>query len=263
MIEKQRLIKSLDLNMIESGVFWGKSTGSNVVELDPIVCISTEVPIPELNWVFSTRPSRERIKPLVKETISYYEAVKKPFVWWVLENNLTEELKQLFEENNMHVKLASSAMGFNLENDIGDIAIDDDLIIKRVSTKKELDDFGEASYKGFEIDTKYEYLFKNFVQKMRYDSPKQELFVGYYKNRPQCTGLLFIEGGVAGLYWISTAPDCRKKGYGFSLTTYMLKHIKKRGLKTAVLESSEMGINLYRKIGFEELNKVYLYSLKN
>jgi predicted acetyltransferase len=89
------------------------------------------------------------------------------------------------------------------------------------------------------------------------------LYTGYYKNKPICTGLIYIEGGVAGLYWISTVPDYRKKGFGLSLTSHILEQIKKRGIKTAVLNSSKAGSNLYRKMGFEELAKVYLYSLED
>ena len=261
--EKERLIKSLDLNMIESGVFWGKSTGSRVVELDPIVCISTEVPIPELNMVYSTRPSRSKIKTLVKDTISYFNAMKKPFFWWVVQSNFTEELKNLFDENNMKLRTTSSAMSLDLNNDIESKSTGDDFIIRKVCSKQELDDFADASYLGFEVKEENECLFKNFIVKMRYDSPRQELYTGYYKNKPICTGLIYIEGGVAGLYWISTIPDYRKKGFGLSLTSHILEQIKKRGIKTAVLNSSKAGSNLYRKLGFEELAKVYLYSLEN
>jgi len=79
-----------------------------------------------------------------------------------------------------------------------------------------------------------------------------QYYLGYVDDKPVGRGLSCYYAQVAGLYWLSTAPEARNKGYGTALQQFRLKRAKDLGYHIAVLQASEMGYPLYKKLGYNE-----------
>jgi GNAT superfamily N-acetyltransferase len=79
-----------------------------------------------------------------------------------------------------------------------------------------------------------------------------EYYVGYVNGKPVVRGLSCYCAQVAGLHWLSTAPDERRKGYGAAMQQYRLKRAKELGYHIAVLQASSEGYPLYKKLGYKE-----------
>jgi len=81
-------------------------------------------------------------------------------------------------------------------------------------------------------------------------------------NKPVATSLLFLAAGVAGIYAVSTIPEARRKGIGAFMTQYPLVQARSKGYKIGVLQSSKVGVGVYRSLGFQEYCKIseYLWS---
>lgn len=77
------------------------------------------------------------------------------------------------------------------------------------------------------------------------------------------TALLFIQNDMAGLHFIGILPEHRTKGYGEILVKNTLTILKDKNVKKVVLQSSDAGQRLYKKIGFKEKNKIYHYTYMN
>ena len=72
-----------------------------------------------------------------------------------------------------------------------------------------------------------------------------------------------IDGGIAGfgnalvngkIGWlgnISVLPELRKQGIGYALTMHLVEYCKSKGCTTQILSSSEMGVSMYKRIGFQ------------
>jgi ribosomal protein S18 acetylase RimI-like enzyme len=70
------------------------------------------------------------------------------------------------------------------------------------------------------------------------------------------TGTLVEVEGTAGLYNIATSASARRRGVGRAVTLSLIQLARDRGHRHAVLESSEMGLDLYESLGFRTVCEV-------
>lgn len=85
------------------------------------------------------------------------------------------------------------------------------------------------------------------------------LIMGQLKGEPVCTAAVVYTHGVAGLYWISTPPQHRRKGYGRSITIAATQMSLAQDSRFVCLQSSEDGANIYRGLGYETVYNYQLY----
>ncbi|MFG1610177.1 GNAT family N-acetyltransferase [Actinoplanes sp. NPDC049265] len=83
--------------------------------------------------------------------------------------------------------------------------------------------------------------------------------VGRMDGRVVATAAVVLSDGVAGLYWIATAPEYRGRGIGAELTTAAMRIARDHGVDVATLQASSMGEPVYRRLGFVEAGEVVLY----
>ncbi|MDP9330402.1 MAG: GNAT family N-acetyltransferase [Actinomycetota bacterium] len=85
-------------------------------------------------------------------------------------------------------------------------------------------------------------------------------YVALVEGRLVGASSMFMLAGVAGMYNVVTAPDARRLGVGTALTARPLLEARAMGYRAGVLQSSEMGLSVYREIGFRELCRVRWYT---
>ena len=80
-----------------------------------------------------------------------------------------------------------------------------------------------------------------------------------FQGRPVATSAVFLRDGVAGVYCVATRPEERRKGFGAFATAEPLRLVRHLGYRVGVLQSSESGHPVYRKLGFEDVGNIGLY----
>jgi ribosomal protein S18 acetylase RimI-like enzyme len=64
-----------------------------------------------------------------------------------------------------------------------------------------------------------------------------------------------IEGTDCGIYAVGTVPEWRRRGVARDLTRGVLGDAILRGARTATLQSTRIGVPLYRSLGFEPVGR--------
>lgn len=70
---------------------------------------------------------------------------------------------------------------------------------------------------------------------------------------------MLLGGEVAGIYHVATLSSARGRGFGSALTHAALLHAVERGAREAALQSSELGLSVYRSLGFREHCALSMY----
>jgi ribosomal protein S18 acetylase RimI-like enzyme len=91
------------------------------------------------------------------------------------------------------------------------------------------------------------------------DSLPWQRYLGCQDGQPVATAAMFFGRRSAGLYHVATLPEARGRGIGSAITYAALKEGVSRGYRLAVLIATPMGINIYRKLGFQTYSTLDLF----
>ncbi|WP_329002493.1 GNAT family N-acetyltransferase [Kribbella sp. NBC_00709] len=95
-------------------------------------------------------------------------------------------------------------------------------------------------------------------RKLGYGDPWQH-YIGWLDGTPVGTATVFLGAGVAGLYFVMTVPEVRRRGIGAAITYGALRGALEAGAEYAVLGSSPAGRSVYERLGFREYCTIELY----
>ena len=92
-------------------------------------------------------------------------------------------------------------------------------------------------------------------RKLGYGDPWRH-YLGRLDGKAVATATVFLGAGVAGLYFVMTVPEARRRGIGAAITYGALREA---GPEYAVLGSSPAGRSVYSGLGFREYCTIELY----
>ncbi|GAB3922614.1 hypothetical protein GCM10029976_011520 [Kribbella albertanoniae] len=75
-------------------------------------------------------------------------------------------------------------------------------------------------------------------------------FVVRFAGQPVACAMTVLSGGSAGVYWVATRADARRRGFGELATRAAVRAGFEYGARVVTLQSTEQGVPLYRKLGF-------------
>jgi GNAT superfamily N-acetyltransferase len=84
-------------------------------------------------------------------------------------------------------------------------------------------------------------------------------YVGRLRGRAVATATLLLAAGGAGVYFVLTAPEARRRGFGTAITLAALREARELGYRIGVLGASEMGRPVYQRLGFAEYCRIAVY----
>jgi len=84
-------------------------------------------------------------------------------------------------------------------------------------------------------------------------------YVALLDGRPVGGAAVFLAEGVAGIYNVAVIPEARGKGIGREVTLAGLRDARELGFSLSTLGSSDLGLPVYLRIGYEEVCRIRVY----
>ncbi|MBI1278312.1 MAG: GNAT family N-acetyltransferase [Anaerolineaceae bacterium] len=235
-----------------SGMYVNRSTN--------FVLTDCGLPCDTFNAVCQASLTSENAHQAIQSAIDYFAQNKRPFSWWLSPGDQPENLAELLLEVGLQEDYSELAMAADLSQlSRGDLA-PNGLEIRRVQTASQLQDFARViSVMWTPPDPEVVRFYQLAAPAILRDDSPMWFYVGYVDNQPVVTGEVTVADGVAGLYNICALPDFRQRGFGTAMTLRPLVDAKANDCTTAILQATEAGARVYKRLGFESFGKITEY----
>ena len=183
-----------------------------------------------------------------------------PIAWWVGPSNPVPDLAKTLEDKGLTQGAELTGMAVDLP------ALNEEAAVPQGFTLSEVDD-GDSLATWCQIMTTVSG-FPDFASSAWLemyqdievlDDPLWHLYLGNIGGTPVATSELFLGGGVAGIHGVTTVPEFRGRGIRTAMTLSPIIDARRRDYAIGVLFSSEMAVGIYRRLGFQEYGKGYIY----
>lgn len=226
---------------------------------DMIRVVSPGIPNWLTNTVLRCRLSGDNVDSVIDETNEYFYSKGVLPYWRLCPGDLPDDLEARLAKEGFSLEAEQPAMAVDLSKLDQDIKMPDGFMIQHVTdaaTMKEkhiwINQFGPGKTLGT--------LLMNMFSAYGFDSASAwQHYIGVLNGKPVSCASLFYATGVVGIYAVITLAEARRQGIGSATTLHALLDARRRGYRVGLLHSSEMGYNIYRRLGFEACFTIKTY----
>lgn len=246
------LVGAIKGNLYEFFRFFEHSSKAETHIEPGLLVWRTRIPQPWFNGVLSHRLPIGQAGPKIQEIVAHFKSRGvTAFTWWIESEAQPGELGRFLQANGFVYAKNTPGMAIDLLKTDGETIMPKGLRIERVKDFDTLADWARTMTAGFPLPGSWESDMLALFSDFGFDLPLRH-YLGYLNGKPVSTASLFLGAGVAGIYDIVTVFEARKQGVGTAMTLAPLQEARKMGYRVGVLQSSEMGFGIYKKLGFEK-----------
>jgi GNAT superfamily N-acetyltransferase len=255
-VSNRMLVDAIRLNMCEFFRYFSKDEPAERFENERFVRWYTPVAHPWFNGVVCSIPPVEQDHAFVKETIQYFREKRvRLFTWWMEPPLQASEWEEVLSKHGFGFSNGTPGMAMDLHEMNESRQPVDGFDIRIVSDAESLRQWVKVFVKGFGLPADWEEPWFQVAHKMGLDFPNRS-YLGYLNGQAVSTSSVFYGGGVAGIYCVATVPEARGKGIGAAMTLKPLQEARSMGCRVGILQSSEMGYPVYKRLGFKHLCQI-------
>jgi GNAT superfamily N-acetyltransferase len=224
--------------------------------------MNTGAAIADINRVWNENPLINDDAKSIADIKEIYKKLNLRFWWWVYPCGQSPKTSRLLQNAGLRLIEKVLCMATDLNDSVSDKQIPDNVTISSVIDKNDLLIWEDISFHGFEMPRRTRAQYGAFVSSfdLAAQSP-QKLFLAYFNGKPVATSLLFTHENSAGIYYVSTLPAYRNKGFGLKITQAAMQTAKESGFKNVILQATPLGAKVYIRAGFKEYCRAEIYKL--
>lgn len=247
------LISAMDANTQELSVLWGRALGAEFHEKPEQQWFISGLPFELCNGVVRTAFTAADVDAKIDEITKHFIERNVPAAWLVGPSTQPADLGSRLEAHGWILGETDPGMAIDLLTLREDDSLPPGLVIKEVSDGEKLKQWIRTMTVGSGIPDSMQNMLLDLCARYGFvHVPSVGYYLGLLNGEPVATSLLFMAGGVAGIYDVATLPEARGQGIGTALTVAPLLAARTRGYRFGVLQSTQMGLNVYRRLGFQE-----------
>lgn len=256
------LAAAIKSNLCEFFRSFQQSAAADFFEGSNLIRWRTPVLHPWFNGVVSIQPPASDAAQEIEETLAYFESHHVPGItWWLGPHLQTTAWDGLLLTHGLQFMSGSPGMAVTLAQ-LEPMPLPTGLSIRRVENLEMLKEWTHIFVAGYGLPAAWESSLFDLVAGMGFDRGWLNS-LGYWHGKPVATSSLFLGAGVAGIYNVATIVEARGQGIGAALTLDPLLEARRLGYRAGVLQSSEMGFGIYRRLGFQKLCDMDYYNWTN
>jgi ribosomal protein S18 acetylase RimI-like enzyme len=257
--DTDRIVKAIEANTFSYWTNYGRTPSGEVNDSSDLLCFVSGVDSPLHNGVFRARLQVEEVERAIAKTIKSFAAKGAPFFWWTSPSTQPADLGKYLEAQGLTYLGEFPGMAIDLSN-LSSQSSSKDLEIIRVEDKTALKSWLRIAAIGFDIPLELVDEILALEESLGIQSDRRYTrYLALWQQTPVAISELYLDAGVAGIYFVATLPEARGKGIGTEVTLAALEDAQKLGYRVGILQASAMGKNVYRRIGFQECCQLEIY----
>lgn len=217
-------------------------------------CIS-EVPVSTLNPAFYLG-DYHLLEADICKCKRFYKGYSTPWTLVVPEYLSNSQIINLLTRSGFHYIDQGVAM-YLAVRDLEIPELESDLLVRRMD--KDIGTWILPSIPAFDSTEEIAAIYRLRHQEAIQKSSEIYHFSGFIQDEIVSSLTLTIEGEGARIDDVATFPNYQNKGYATQLILSTLQVLKESNIPWCFLEASNVGLNIYKKIGFHELFKNHYY----
>ncbi|MFW9921461.1 MAG: GNAT family N-acetyltransferase [Candidatus Thorarchaeota archaeon] len=212
------------------------------------------------NGVYVRQFQEADLERRVIEQIDFFRSLGVPHTWWFGAGSSPQAIEDILLENGLvKSEWDYPAMAVDLrrieESRILEMMKQSGTTISIVKSEEQLKNWMEVfrATTGWpeEANDAYHHSSKTLLK----DSERAVLILAECDEKPVGTSLALFYNGVVGLYSVGTLEEHRGKGIGSLVSLAAMAEGEKKGYEIAILFATQMGLNIYSRLGFNEYFK--------
>jgi len=252
-------------SVVEANLFgwlsnYGRGEGSVLRNGDDLAWFCTGSQNPLLNGAFRAKMRSEDADERILSITREFDLRAVPFGWWLGPSvEPTDLAGRLRRHGFVHLGKAQG-MAANLRDIALDEPVPEFISVRRVRTAEDLICWSETFARSFSLSQLESNAWWEVHRRvgLEENSPLRH-YVIFSGGQPVSTASTFLDGRVVGLYHVGTVPEARRRSLGRTTTIHALRDAGDAGCRIAVLQSSKVGLRLYRGLGFRRTGSFDVY----
>ncbi len=255
------LAVAIEANGLELTAYMGRFPTDELYDGPDLMRVVTGVPRPTWNGVHRARFAAEDADARIVEVLRFFRSRRLPFTWIIGPSTRPTDLGERLAAHGLTHDRDEIGMAVDLRKMNEGLPTPPGLTVERAVDEKTLRDclrpqavvheMPESSVEAHLHRAKTLALGPNSLLR---------LYVGYLKGEPVAASMMFLgSGAAAGIYAVATLPEARGKGIGTAMTMRPLLEAQALGQLIGTLGATDMGLNVYRRLGFREYCKLAFY----
>lgn len=250
----EKIALAIEENLFAWIPVFGRLGRAYVNDPPGIIRSLTDIPISLFNSIKDTRLAPEQVDPAIEAILEDATTNHVPILWWIGPSTQPLDLPARLEQRGFKIDDHGPGMASDLDTLDDQLPGPAGLSIQSVCDEAARRLWSETMGLGFGEGSPPSEISINSWSRLLGLLPSETVraYTGWLDGKPVATSLLFLAAGVAGIYAVATIPEARRKGIGAALVKQPLLEARAEGFHTGILQSSEMGLGVYRSLGFRE-----------